>query len=558
MMTRENGALGDEVLARDRTTRACVTSGRVSVVVIVYNDAEHVPSAVRSALAQGEAVAEVIVVDDASTDGTLDALSAFADDERVRVLSREHNSGGCGAPRNDGMATACSEYVMFLDSDDELPPGAVDALLAAADAHAADVVVGQCLRRELPEDRTTKWQPQLFDRSAGAELPGQVIDGIGKQPELLWDTLSVNKLYCRKFLAGHDIRFPGGAFPYEDFVFTAWLYAAEPRLAIVHDPVYVWHVRRQAPRLSISLRRATISNWKHRVAAHRQAVEVLRSAGHWELAAAAQGKFLDYDLAMYTRELPLRTKEYQEEWWRVTGEYLRTFDSAGYATARVPSRWLGRVLEALPEPAETGRLVELAARPPRLTPPYSAEGDTPVFGPGSASVPLEGLGELAPHELPIAIDGRITTGRVARLALRVHNLYGRLAALGPQSVCVVLRERSGARADHVIEAPLVPDEGGWIAEVQVPTGGLTGSADLMAWGIAAEVRCAGNEVVPAEIRAAGAEQARRRIVVRLGHPLFVQVHVAPGSALRLRVVDGARGLVRIIGARARRLMRRFL
>ncbi|MFE2985898.1 glycosyltransferase family 2 protein [Streptomyces sp. NPDC059262] len=526
-------------------------------MVIVYNDAEHVPDAVRSALAQGETVAEVIVVDDASVDGTRDALLVFADDDRVRVLSRERNSGGCGTPRNDGMAVARSEYVMFLDSDDTFLPGAVDALLAAADTHDADVVAGQCLRRELPDGRTTGWQPQLFDRSAGAELPGQVLEGIGQQPGLLWDTLSVNKLYRRDFLAEHNVRFPSGAFHYEDFVFTARLYAAEPRLAIVDTPVYVWHVRRQAPSLSISLRRGVISNWEHRVAAHRQAVEALRTAGHPDLVAAAQGKFLDYDVAMYTRELPLRTREYQENWWRVTGGYLSTFGAAGYAAARVPSQWLGRVLEALPEPAETARLVELAARPPRLAPPYSTDGATPVFGPGPASVPLEGLDQLAPRELPIAIDGRVTTGRVTQLTLRVHDLYGRLAALAPQTVRVVFRERSGARADRITEVPLVPGEEGWAAKARLRTSELTGPADLMTWGITAEVRCAGGEAVQAEVRASGAGQACRRTVVRLGRPLFVQAHVTPGSALRLRVVDSVRGLGLIAGGRARRLIRRF-
>ncbi|GAA1244347.1 hypothetical protein GCM10009646_35010 [Streptomyces aureus] len=554
---RDGTARGAEVPVRNRSGRAGTTTGHVSVVVIVYNDAEHVSDAVRSALAQGETVAEVIVVDDASVDGTRDALLVFADDDRVRVLSRERNSGGCGTPRNDGMATARSEYVMFLDSDDTFLPGAVDALLAAADAHDADVVAGQCLRRELPDGGTTGWQPQLFDRSAGAELPGQVLEGIGQQPGLLWDTLSVNKLYRRDFLAEHNVRFPSGAFHYEDFVFTARLYAAQPRLAIVDTPVYVWHVRRQAPSLSISLRRAVISNWEHRVAAHRQAVEVLRTAGHPDLVAAAQGKFLDYDVAMYTRELPLRTREYQENWWRVTGGYLRTFDAAGYAAARVPSQWLGRVLEALPEPAEIGRLVELAARPPRLAPPYSTDGATPVFGPGPASVPLEGLDQLAPRELPIAIDGQVTTGRVTRLTLRVHDLYGRLAPLAPQTVRVVFRERSGTRADRITEVPLVPGEEGWAAEARLRTSELTGPADLMAWGITAEVRCAGGEAVQAEVRASGAEQAWRRTVLRLGRPLFVQAHVTPGSALRLRVADSARGLGRIAGGRARRLIRRF-
>ncbi|MEU6392357.1 glycosyltransferase family 2 protein [Streptomyces sp. NPDC046939] len=531
--------------------------GRVSVVVIVHNDAGCVAHAVRSALAQGESVAEVVVVDDASADTTPDTLRVLAADSRVRVVTREHNSGGCGTPRNDGLAAARAEYVMFLDSDDALAPGAVDALLVAAAAHRADVVAGRCLRRELPDGRTTVWQPQLFDRSAGADLPGRVVEGIGQRPELLWDTLAVNKLYRRDFLTRRRIRFPEGAFPYEDFVFTARLYAAEPRLAVVERLVYIWYVRRQAADLSVSLRRATIANWQERIAAHRQAVEVLRSAGHRGLAATAQGKFLDHDVPMYARELPLRTRAYQHEWWRLTADYLGTFDAVGYAAARVPHRWLSRVIEALDEPADLGRLVELAARPPRLAPPYSEAGSAPAFGTGAAAVPLAGLDQLAAHELPIAVDGRLTLGRVARLALRVHDLYGRLAALEPRTVRVVLLERSGALPEYAVEATLVPEEGGWRAEAPLRMTELTAAKELTAWSLSAEVRCAGGEVVPAGVRAPAAGQARRRVVVRLGRPLFVQVHVAPGSALVLRVVDSARGLGRLAEGRVRRLRRRL-
>ena len=172
---------------------------------------------------------------------------------------------------------------MFLDSDDVLPPGAVDALLPLAEKHRADVTAGRCVRRELPGGRETGWAPQLYDPAAGATLPGSVLTGIKDHPEVLWDTLSVNKLYRTSFLRDHALAFPDGAFHYEDFVFTARLYAARPRLVYTDALVYVWHVRRQAGRLSISLRRADLSNWRHRVAAHRQAVEVLRTAGHPDL-----------------------------------------------------------------------------------------------------------------------------------------------------------------------------------------------------------------------------------------------------------------------------------
>ncbi|GAA5002365.1 hypothetical protein GCM10025734_38880 [Kitasatospora paranensis] len=75
------------------------TAPQVSIVVIVFDDAAHVTAAVRSALGQGDAVAEVIVVDDASTDATPERLARLAAaDPRVRVITRTENSGGCGTP----------------------------------------------------------------------------------------------------------------------------------------------------------------------------------------------------------------------------------------------------------------------------------------------------------------------------------------------------------------------------------------------------------------------------------------------------------------------------
>ncbi|MFD0511791.1 glycosyltransferase family 2 protein [Streptomyces aureus] len=133
---------------------------QVSVVVIGYNDAAQVTDAVRSALSQGPAVREVIAVDDCSTDGSGELLQRMADEEpRLKVVRRATNSGGCGTPRNDGIDSASAPYVMFLDSDDVLPPGAVDALLGAALTHRTEVAAGLCVRRELPRAATSRGSP---------------------------------------------------------------------------------------------------------------------------------------------------------------------------------------------------------------------------------------------------------------------------------------------------------------------------------------------------------------------------------------------------------------
>ncbi|MGW6389802.1 glycosyltransferase [Streptomyces sp. NPDC055103] len=533
-------------------------TARVSVVVIAYNDAEHVGDAIRSALAQGEAVGEVVVVDDASGDTTPDVLAGFADEPRVRPLIRADNSGGCGTPRNDGVSAAVHPYVLFLDSDDLLMPGAVDGLLAVATERRADVVAGVCVRRELPEGRETVWAPSLYDVSQGATLPGTVLEGVEGHPEFVLDTLSVNKLYRRDFLDKHAIRFPDGAFHYEDFVFSARVQAAAPRLAVTDVPVYVWHVRRRASTLSISLRRASLANWEHRIAAHSAVVEVFRTAGKPALAVAAQTKFLDYDLPMYLRELPQRTAAYRADWWTVTRTHLAGFDAAAVAAAAAPSRWLHAGLTALvavPEGRELTRFVELAAPRPRLVPPYPrAEDGSPVLAAAPGDVPLDGLDELAPADLPIAVDGVASVGASTRVTLTVHELYGRVGALRPVSVRADFTERVSGDTFSA-EAPLLPAGEGWTATVRVPTTKLLRPRRLASWSLLAELRYADGSTGTAEVRAPDGFAGRRGMVLGgLGRVLLVQVVASARRGLILRLAGGTVGARQVVSGRIRRLL----
>ena len=100
----------------------------VSVVIPAKNVAAYVGETLASALAQGE-VTEVIVVDDGSTDNTISIVRAIRD-PRLRLMTND--SAGVSAARNLGARHASGEWLLFLDADDRMRPGAVAALLAAA------------------------------------------------------------------------------------------------------------------------------------------------------------------------------------------------------------------------------------------------------------------------------------------------------------------------------------------------------------------------------------------------------------------------------------------
>ncbi|RSM92574.1 transferase, partial [Streptomyces sp. WAC 01325] len=338
---------------------------RVGVVVIGHDDAAHVTAAVRSALAQGPVVGEVVAVDDCSTDDSAELLTRLAASEpRLRVVRRRVDSGGCGSPRNTGLDRVTSPYVMFLDSGDLLPPGAADALLRAATDAGTDVAGGLCVRREVPEKgregrdkgREVPWEARLYSSHAVYESPAQ-------RPRLVHDTLCVNKLYRTDFLRDHGIRFPEGRFRHGDLVFSARVLAAGPRIALVPNRVYVRHVR-GAGRLPGAPDAAGIADWRARTEASRAAYEILLAAGRKELAREARAKFLDHELRMYACELESRDAHHRRAWWTLTRAYLAEYDAIDWEhRPTAPGCLVGRVVLASPEPRDLPRIRALASRP---------------------------------------------------------------------------------------------------------------------------------------------------------------------------------------------------
>jgi GT2 family glycosyltransferase len=99
---------------------------RVSVIVPVFNAELFITETIQSALAQTHPDVEVIVVDDGSTDGTIERLRAFG--ERVNIY-RQPNCG-VAAARNRGASAASGEWLAFLDADDIWLPTKVERQLA--------------------------------------------------------------------------------------------------------------------------------------------------------------------------------------------------------------------------------------------------------------------------------------------------------------------------------------------------------------------------------------------------------------------------------------------
>lgn len=114
----------------------------LSVVVPIYNIPSYIGRCVESILRQGDAVSEILLIDDGSTDDSGSICDALAkQDERIRVFHKPN--GGLSDARNFGMLRAGSEYLLFLDGDDYLVDQACESILQDAGRFHPDVVIGK-------------------------------------------------------------------------------------------------------------------------------------------------------------------------------------------------------------------------------------------------------------------------------------------------------------------------------------------------------------------------------------------------------------------------------
>jgi len=114
-----------------------------SIVIVCYNQQDFVKECVQSALSQRHTGKEVIVVDDASKDGTANVLRSFGD---AIILATLSVNGGVCAARNHGVSLAKGEYVVFLDGDDVLTPWTLDAYSRLVEAHRPKLLLAKSVK----------------------------------------------------------------------------------------------------------------------------------------------------------------------------------------------------------------------------------------------------------------------------------------------------------------------------------------------------------------------------------------------------------------------------
>lgn len=336
----------------------------VTVVVPIYNVGAYLAECLDSLARQTYPNLEVVLVDDGSTDDSAAIAAGVAGrDPRFRLIRQPNR--GLGAARNTGIDAGGGEYLTFVDSDDVLPPYALEVLVGALERTGSDFASGNVALltgrglRQSPLHRGTHRTTRLGIRLAD-------------QRNLVYDRLACNKVFRRSFWDRHALRFPEGV-RYEDIPVTIPAYALAGAVDVIELPVYYWRQREAGAEQSISQRQGELRNLVDRFAAVDSASRSLAVRSDRKLKNWYDETALRSDLRMFLDLLPETGQAYRSRFLDLAGDFLSRVDPA--AVDRLPPRlrvaWGLARERALPE-----LLTVLAAglRPAGSPPPVVRRG----------------------------------------------------------------------------------------------------------------------------------------------------------------------------------------
>ena len=216
----------------------------ISIIVPMFNTRKYVETCIESILQQTFTDFELIIIDDCSTDGSLEFVLENFSDPRIRVFHLDKNSGA-GAAMNHGIDLSRGEYIYIVDSDDAIMPEALQTLLNAAQKFNADVV--HMTRFFYAENEDFN-----FVEPFQANIASEIEPILGLQPIPLHQRVKVwngdtffpawLNLYRAKFIHDKKIRFPEFRDGSYDVFFTLSLLCIAERFVKIDPLIYVYRI----------------------------------------------------------------------------------------------------------------------------------------------------------------------------------------------------------------------------------------------------------------------------------------------------------------------------
>lgn len=186
-------------------------SGSVDVVIPAYNAARYIEETLLSVVTQGEVLAKIIVVNDGSTDSTLEIVSRFAKDHpalSIQIINQKN--AGLSSARNTGIKAATAPYIGFLDADDIWLPEKLNKQLAVFNQSANEKLglvycaYGAISDSSKPLPKVAVIAPKLRGDTYRKLLLGNFISGSGSAVVIKKTVFALVGLFDEQLHAGED------------------------------------------------------------------------------------------------------------------------------------------------------------------------------------------------------------------------------------------------------------------------------------------------------------------------------------------------------------------
>lgn len=203
----------------------------ISVIVPVYNTEKYVGKCIESILNQSYQNFELIIVDDGSKDKSLSVCIEYSEDPRIKIISQKNQ--GVSMARNTGLDNANGDYVVFVDSDDEILPDMLSQMIKVSKKYNADLIMcgvithnGLCGRKKIHYETNKVFKDNAL-------LEEYLINRKNITPTI-WAKMFRAKLF-------ENVRFPVGLI-YEDAYIMPLLFSSISRAVYVPECLYIQKV----------------------------------------------------------------------------------------------------------------------------------------------------------------------------------------------------------------------------------------------------------------------------------------------------------------------------
>lgn len=206
---------------------------KASIIIAAYNIEDYIGRCIESCINQTLKDIEIIIVNDGSTDKTLDVIRKY-NDSRIKIIDKKNE--GLIEARKSGFKIANGEYILFVDGDDWINIDTLSILYKTAKEKNYDIVCYKWMWKYDDGTEEIGWDSEKL-----VENNCKLLDVFFEKKinHNIW-----SKFICKKFIIENNIEFPSGFSYGEDLAFTYTLAMYKPSYKVIDENLYYYYKRK--------------------------------------------------------------------------------------------------------------------------------------------------------------------------------------------------------------------------------------------------------------------------------------------------------------------------